>query len=334
MHSLGPDQCAAISSPTRSLAHRPDGYGQTVVLPTFNHTSGRASAGCRSPYDICQTPLISIVACDRGGERGCSARIAFPGRVGGGGFMRRFGLFRIGRGFLGGIGIGLGGGRRGLLGLVLGLLRFLHGIFGPGVADGLDVGVGDGEEVILGLPIDGPASQRRIEEVKDRRGDLGLEPQELVAMEGRGIEFDLVESGAFNEGPAGLDGVLRGIVVLAGDEEQGDARGDGGDGVAEHIAGALGHGGDQGQGAEVAGTSLGGDGRAGMERPGRREVRPVAQGDHAQLGQVQLAPVVAVDQEEIGGLQVLDEARPLVRGSGLGERSGPARAGPGSGRRS
>ena len=84
--------------------------------------------------------------------------------------------------------------------------------------------------------------------------------------------------------------------------------------MAEQLAGALGHGGDQGQGAQVAGVSLGGDGRAGMVGPGRGEVGPVAQRDHAQLGEVQLAAVVAVDQEEVGGLDVLDERGCVRRG--------------------
>ena len=62
---------------------------------------------------------------------------------------------------------------------------------------------------------------------------------------------------------------------------------------------------------------LGGDGRAGLEGPGGGEVGPVPQRDHAQLGEVQLAPVVAVDQEEVGGLEVLDDARPLAAGQGV-----------------
>ena len=36
----------------------------------------------------------------------------------------------------------------------------------------------------------------------------------------------------------------------------------------------------------------------------------------AELGEVQLAAVVAVDQEEVGGLEVLDEPRALAAGQG------------------
>src|SRR5262245_7459751 len=77
------------------------------------------------------------------------------------------------------------------LGLLLRLRLLL--LLGLLVADREDVGRRDGDEVVAGLPLGGAELDGRLEEPRDGRGDLRLEPQQLVAVEGRGEELHLVE---------------------------------------------------------------------------------------------------------------------------------------------
>ena len=118
----------------------------------------------------------------------------------------------------------------------------------------------------------------------------------------------------FDQGLHRFDGVLGGVVLLAGEERQGDPRGERGQDMAEHVARALRERGEEHQGIQVAGPAFGGDRRAGLVGPGDGEVGPLAQGDHAELAQVEIAPVVAVEQEDVGGLKVLGHERPVARG--------------------
>ena len=50
----------------------------------------------------------------------------------------------------------------------------------------------------------------------------------------------------------------------------------------------------------------------GMFGPGGGEVRPLSQGNHAKPGQVELAPVVPVDQELVARLEVVNHHSPVL----------------------
>ena len=83
-------------------------------------------------------------------------------------------------------------------------------------------------------------------------------------------EFDAIVSDFFDVGADAFDGVVRGGVAFAGQEEQGDARGQGVGQGGEAVALAAGQGRDQDQGGQVGDAAFESRRRRPADRPRRR----------------------------------------------------------------
>ncbi len=82
--------------------------------------------------------------------------------------------------------------------------------------------------------------------------------------------------------------------------------------MPENVAEPLGKWRNQHQGVEITGPPLGGDRGAGLIGPGNGEIGSFAQGDHPELGHIEVAAVVPVEQENVARLNIIGQKRPVA----------------------